>query len=273
MDSLALNGGVVGLKLNFKSTNPYFLGYGNISYVGGRLQSGNGSTSNITVSLTSLTGGTDSSPQAGDIVIIAAQMFNGSDISYRLTNYTQITDLYKSGTLAYTNFQVGYKIMGGTPDSTATITGGSGTISYPYAVAVHVWRNVDTTTPIDVTPTTYTASATMRINPPALTPVTSGAKIIIAGGGGQYSPSNAYYSASYLSNFISQGFAQSNYSSSIGIGGISWTSGSYDPAAWDFSQSDTSYMTYGVVTFALRPISIYGNLQNSGIWNMAITNF
>lgn len=275
MGILFSNAGVIGKSMNFKDTNIYFLGYKTLTYVGGKLQGGNGSTSDISISLTSLTGGTDSSPQAGDIVIIAAQLFNSSNLTYSLTNYTQITDLYTTASNVIINLHVGYKIMGSTPDTTAVIFKGTQTLSYPYAVAIHVWRNFDATTPIDVTPTTTTSNSSIYVDPSALTPTTSGAKIIIAGAGSGYATSpNGYYTTSYLSDFISQGYVQSTYYSSIiGMGDIPWTSGSYDPAAWSFSNSTLTYKAYAAVTFALRPESIYGNYQNSGIWNINSTNY
>jgi hypothetical protein len=219
-------------------------------YVGGRTQSGSGTTSNISVSLTSLTGGTNTAPQAGDFVIIALEMCGTSDKSYRISGYDQIVDLYANDT-EDSNLQVGRKFMGGTPDTSATITGGTGSTADAYALAIQVWRNVNTTTPLDVTSTTATQTNTGIPNPPAITPVTAGAQIIVAAGTARTGGTNTF-GAAYLSNFLTAG-ANDDNDATIGMGNILWTGGEYDPAAWTFSQSDSNNFSTNSVTMALRP--------------------
>jgi hypothetical protein len=246
--------------------------YETLTYVGGRTQSGAGTTANISVSLGSLTGGLDVSPQAGDLVVIAIEMCGTADKSYRISGYTQIADLYANDT-EDSNLQVGYKFMGATPDTTATITGGTGSTADAYALVVHVWRHVDPTTPIDVTPTTVTQIDTGIPNPPAITPVTPGAQILVAAGAAHTGGTDTF-GATYLANFRTVGGNDDN-DATVGMGSIAWTTGSYDPAAWTFSQTDSTAFSTNSVTFALRPEivdaepePIFGNEKNSGIWSL-----
>jgi len=219
-------------------------------YVGGRTQSGAGTTSNISVSLTSLTGGTDTAPQSGDFVLIAVELSGTTDKSYRISGYDQIVDLRADDTYD-SNLQVGRKFMGGTPDTSATITGGTGSTADAYALAIQVWRNVNTTTPLDVTSTTATQTNTGIPNPPAITPVTAGAQIIVAAGTAHNGGTDTF-GAAYLSNFLTAG-ANDDVDATIGMGNILWTGGEYDPAAWTFSQSDATTFSTNSVTMALRP--------------------
>lgn len=262
---------MIGVTMDFGNFERYVLGQttelAELEYVGGRTQSGSGTTSNITVSLTGLSGGTDTEPLEGDIVIIAIELCGTSDKSYRISGYTEIADLYANDT-EDSNLQVGYKFMGATPDTSASITGGTGSTADAYAISIHVWRNVDSTTPLDVTPTTISQINTGIPNPPAITPTTSGAQILVAAGTAHTGGTDTF-GASYLDNFLTVGGNDDN-DATVGMGSILWTSGAYDPAAWTFSQSDSTAFSTNSVSFALRPatvtVDILGNRKRSGIW-------
>lgn len=265
---------MIGTTLDFASTDRYVVGetsgLATLEYVGGRTQSGSGTTSNIQVSLAGLTGGTDTSPQENDIVVIAIELCGSSDKTYRISGYTQIVDLYANDT-EDSNLQVGYKFMGATPDASVTISGGTGSSSDAYAIVVHVWRNVDQTTPLDVTPTTISQNNTGIPNPPAITPVTNNAVILVAAGTAHTGGTDTF-SAGYLDNFITVG-GNDDSDATIGMGSVVWTGGTYDPNVWGFSQSDSTAFSTNSVTIALRPatitIPVFGNYKNSGIWNLS----
>jgi hypothetical protein len=72
--------------------------------------------------------------------------------------------------------------MGSTPDTTITFSQ-TGNADNAGTASILVFRNVDTTTPIDVTTTTATAANTVLANPPAITPTTAGAWIIYGASG------------------------------------------------------------------------------------------
>ncbi len=230
----------------------YFSDFGvasaGLSYVGGKTISVPQTAGFQTLDITGLTGGTDSAPATDDIVLVAYSVsYPSSDTDVQVTGFTEIADLYVNENLD-ANFGAFYKIMGGTPDTTISVspTGGSGEGG---AVAIHVWRGVDTTTPLDVAAVTATGSNSHLPNPPSITPTTSGAVIIAMGGSGL---STAIYQSSDLSNFIST-FSGTTRFGKVGMGSKDWTGGAFDPAAWTYSGSDSTNQGWCAVTIALRP--------------------
>lgn len=270
------NGGFIGRIADYTDTSQYVITEGSLDpsplvFVGSYERPGLGTTSTITIPITSrLTGGTDSSAQEGDLVIVAIELCGITDKSYRIEGYTEIADLYISDT-EDSNLQVGYKFMGATPDTEVNITGGTGSTADASAAVIYVWRGVDPANPVDVTPVTNSQNNTGIPNPPAITPITSGAEIIVVAGTAHTGGTDTF-TASYLSNFASVGANDGN-DATVGIGSISWASGEYDPAAWTWSQSDSTAFSTNAVTFALRPLvtvveEVLGNQKNSGIWSL-----
>lgn len=260
-----LNGGMLGATLSFDDNNRYILSQDNPTYVTGSTPTGGATTSTLTIAL-------PSGIQEGDLVIVTiciasttSRSFRISDSSGSVTGYTEVASLYANDTYD-TNLQVGYKFAGATPDTNFYIVGGSGSANDGCSIAIHVWRNVDPTTPMDVTPVTLTQTNTALVNPPAITPVTTGAEIIIAGGAAHNGGFDTF-TASYLSNFETTGFNDTN-DSSIGLGSVSWTGGTYDGAAWTFSQASSTSFSCASCVMALRPKITYGNKKNSGVWNL-----
>jgi hypothetical protein len=247
-------GGYIGGPTNYPRSN--------LVYVGSQVASGLGTTANIVLNY-NLTGGTNSTPQAGDFVIVAFAASVGSagtTLSYRISGYTQIADLF-SNDQEDTELQVGTKFMTSTPDTSVTITAGSGNAAHAYAIAVHVWRNVDTAVSIDVTATTAITINSLLVNPASITPVTTGTQIVVIGAGAHTGGVDTY-SAGYLSNFRTTG-ADDGDDISIGIGSVLWTGGTYDPAPWVSSQVDSVAFSAAAVTLALRP-----SLRRSGVFNL-----
>lgn len=227
-----------------------------IQYVGGLTASKLGATSgNSTISLTALTGGIASAAAAGDIVI--AVFGTGTTVDRTLaindgtTEYTLIgSELYSNDTFD-TSLRVAYKIMGATPDTTVTF-GPTGSDEDGGAMAVHVWRGIDTATPLDVTAVTATGINTYLPNAGSITPVTAGAIVIVAGAGGREKDLTGTYAASDLSNFIQNQQTTANGAVIAGVGSFAWTSGAFDPAAWTGS-GDTTSFSWAAITLALRP--------------------
>lgn len=217
-----------------------------IQYVGGK--TADGAVTSYTVSLTDLTGGLASAPAAGDIVIVTHCLAGSSDFNMEVTTsgYVEVADIYSADTYA-TNLGVFYKVMGGTPDTDVTLTS-SGTSTWGRCVSIHVWRGVDTTTPMDVTATTATGANSGQPNPPAITPTTGGAVIVVAGGAADTSSITL---TSSLDNFRTETNDPGTFAASVGLGSVSWTGGSYDPPAWGGVVS--SFASWAAVTMALRP--------------------
>jgi hypothetical protein len=221
-----------------------------ITFVGGYSAGYAGTVSDITVPLTSLTGGIGTQPIAGDLVVVFYGIgytsgIQGFSLSGYISGSLTGTDNYN------TKSAYGYRLMPATPDTSITITGGTGGIANAGAVALQVWRRVHATTPLDVTTTTATGTNSLLANPPAITPTTAGA-IILAGGVGAHVQGVQTFSSSALANFISVG-GDDTTDVTVGLGSYVWTSGAYDPAVFTFSGSDITTSSWVAATLALRP--------------------
>lgn len=258
------NGGYIGVS--HRISEP-------IAFVGGKTFAGTSTVSIANLNINNLVGGLSSAPIKGDLVVVAFSAGSTADRAITVAGnnsgtYTQIAELYSVATTTYdTNLEVAYKVMGDTPDTSLSFTVTTAATSDAYAVAVHVWRFVDETTPLDVTSTTATASGSALANPPAITPVTPGSYVLpIAAAahasGAQYflSPEDA------VVTFFSNGGNSTN-DVTVGIGAYrEWTTGAYDPAAWRFSTTNPTSGSWAAVTVALRPK--YNVNGSTGIWSL-----
>lgn len=227
-----------------------------IVFVGRSSSGDNTANSSYDVSLTGLALGTGSFVRAGDVIIvITTQSSTGSSSSEATapTGFTEIANLFANDTYD-TSMCVSYKISDGTETSVtiprlANASFGSSTIAC-------VWRNVDQTTPMDVSSTTVTSVNTGLPNAPAITPVTAGAVIIACGGASTAAASNTI--------ILAQPTGMTGIASTRGIGTSSvgkvaaayytgWTSGSYNPAAFTGGGTDSTSYSAAAVTLALRP--------------------
>lgn len=222
-----------------------------IEYVGGYSEGFVGQTADKTISLTSLTGGLASAPAAGDLVVVYYGI--GTNASSTTPNISGYTDFVAPIVVEKSNdvvLYVSYKRMGPTPDTSFTIQGGTDNTADGGAVAVQVWRNVNSVNLLDVPVVTSTAANSALVNPPAITP-TSARTLIIAGGAGGHGQGTQTFSSSNLSNFLTAGINDTN-DVTVGMGSYHWTSGSFDPAAFTWAVSDSTSYTYAAVTLALR---------------------
>jgi hypothetical protein len=218
------------------------------TFVGSRTVERLGSTSTESASLTTLTGGTNTAPQAGDLVVIAVATGSNVSSSQAVTGYTQIASLY-SNDINDTNLWVGYKTMGLTPDTTVTIPA-SGSTNDAQTVAIQVWRNVEY-----VTRTTATGVDTVLADPPSITTTTDNSIVLVIGAGA-YSVLTVgivgTYTASYSEHFRTIG-SSDTFDSTIGFGSVYRpTAGAYDPPAFTFSRVDSLDNSFAAVTVALR---------------------
>lgn len=219
---------------------------GGIQYVGGYTEGFAGSSSDITVSLTSLSGGLSSSPSAGDLVVVYFGV--GTNFAQPLTvdGYTALAQVESGGTREAV-LRVAYKFMGATPDTSITLINGTRGADFAGAVSIHVWKNV-----LGVTSSaTAKATGSVLCNPPLVTPSIEGS-VILAGGAGVHLEGIATFSSSNLFNFLSSG-GNDNFDVSIGLGSHQWESGSFDPAAFGFSASNSSDYAWSALTLVLTP--------------------
>jgi hypothetical protein len=223
-----------------------------ISYVGGKVQGFGGTTSAVSITLTNLTGGSDTAPSAGDFVVV--YYGTGSNTTARAitvnSDYTNLTKIAESDTYD-ANLVVGYKRMGSTPDTSVEVSA-TLNLADAGAVVVHVFRGVDETTPLDVTSVTATGTNSVLCNPGAITPSTAGAWIV-AGGSGAHIAGTDTYSSSDLTSFRTVG-ANDTFDVTVGAGlKTDWTSGPFDPAAFTWSDTSASTYSWAAYTLALRP--------------------
>jgi hypothetical protein len=279
------NGGIIGSALTYvrgDTAADYYINTGStvaaIQYVGGISAGTLGATTDYTVGLTALEGGIASAPQYGDLIIVAVERSGSANKAYNIAGFTQIADLYAND-IQDSNFHVGYLICPIIPPTLVTFTGGSGNGNDGMAVIIQVFRNVDQTTPLDVTSTTFIAADTAIVNPAAITPVTSGAIIVVAGGASHDATAGGAFTANYLTNFRTTNtvaLVETN-DATVGMGYVAWTSGAYDPAAWTFDGTGGTPLnwSHSAVTMAIRPgptITVVGK-KNSGIWGLeAVVN-
>lgn len=257
------NGGFIGRSANYTDITPYLTSTtATITYVNGSVTGFNGSTTvGVTVSLTSL------GLQYGDMVIVAYEATGVTDKNLEINGYTTIAEVYANRSRD-SNLLVAYKFMGTQPDLEIIIPP-TGSTDEAGAVAIQAYRGVNLDTPLDVTTTTQGFGSTVIPTPPDITPVTTGAKIIIVGSGSHSRGDSVVYEASYLSNFLSISHNASNTDAIIGIGHVDWSGGTYDPARFTFTGFDnTSNFSSNAVTMALKPGFLFGNKKNSGIWNV-----
>jgi len=216
-------------------------------YVGGKTAAFLGSTINYSaISLTDLTGGVASSPSQDDLIVV---VYSTGSIADRFINVVT-SGYFPVGTKWYQNDSYDTNLIifvkpAGVSETSVTISG-SGNLADSAAVAIQVWRNIDTSIMVEID-TFDTFANTSLINPPSITPVTPGA-IVLAGGGSAHITALTYSSG--LSNFIQTNGLNDTYDTTVAMGSASWSSGALDIAQFSLS-SGSSATTHSNVSFAL----------------------
>jgi hypothetical protein len=225
-------------------------------YVGGRTHSFIGTLSTTSISLAgTLTGGLDDTPTEDDLVIVSYGIESGSDIDVTISTggYTEVADLYGNDSIDV-NLGVFRKFMGAVPD-TDVVVGATGGTANPGAVVIQVWRGVDLTTPMDAAATTATGTNGGNPDPPAITPSTTDAMIIVcAAANALNGGATLSQSGSELSNFIavySDNANALNDDVTVAMGSKLWTGGAFNPVALVGNVSGS--LAWCAVTMALRP--------------------
>ena len=237
--------------LQFSSQSPeVLLPASGITLVGSRAVSWAGTLSDSVISLTGLTGGTDSAPIEGDLVIFQYSVGSNSgtpSISVVTSGYTNLISSQFAND-SYDTTQIGgRKFMGSTPDTSITMSSTTST-SFGGSASIIVLRGVNQTTPLDVAVTVATGINTGRPTPPAITPVTSGAWIVCMASSGSVAPA---LFTSDLPNFITA-FAGDSVSNATGAGAQEWAGGTFTPTQWG-GNNTSSNSSWCAFTAAFRP--------------------
>jgi len=124
--------------------------------------------------------------QENDIVLVfnsGSTTNESQSLGVTTSGYTKISDLYVEGTDNLDqNMAISWKRMGSTPDTSVTCTALQGSADYYTLAVIYILRGVSTADILDVAIVTATGTAGTSIpNPPAITPVTAGAMIVICG--------------------------------------------------------------------------------------------
>lgn len=223
-----------------------------IEYVGGYGATVTSSTSDQTITFGgNLTGGVASSASAGDIVLVWFATGSTADRNLVVSGYTEVTELY-ANSVTDTNLAIAYKFMGSTPDTTFVLTGGTLNTDDAGAVAVQVFRNVKSSQPLDVATQTTVVNNSVIVNPPSITPITSGSWIV-AGGAGGHRAGNQNYFGSNLTSLV-KASANLNNDVSVVAGHHVWTSSVFDPTAFTLGVGiDSTDYSNASATVALKP--------------------
>lgn len=234
---------------------------GNISFVG----SGGTTTVHTTgtsydfSSLVDATGGTPTI-QEGDYVFVEISHGGTSIHMGSIAGYSTVFgSAISSSDSTINTFQQFYKKMGATPDTSVAIPGGSASGS-SQAVTVYVLRGVHPTTPLDVTPTSATGNNGGNPNPPAITPATAGAWLIITGAmcsdttvGAPAAFSNPSGMSAVTNHFRTTSATATSRHAAIGTSlKTDWVSGSFDCGAFS-TGNNHARQAWCAAAVALRP--------------------
>lgn len=225
-----------------------------IAYVGGQVAGRTNPSSALSVNF-ALTGGLASVPAAGDLVIVTAvtgsAAGNPAMAVTTPTGYTALGQLNQSAVTADTSMNTSYKRMTATPDTSVTIPGTTNN-AWGEAYSIQVFRGVDASTPMDTAAIPAGGTGTGRPDPDSITPVTTGAWVVICGGGAAAAGANYTAPTNYTTNFLTANGADTT-DAMVGSGyWTGWTSGPENPGAYTggTTGANDSWTAY---TIALRP--------------------
>lgn len=181
-----------------------------------------------------------------DLVVITLVCggVSAGGISVVTSGYTTLhSDVQLGPAGYYCNFLTSYKFMGSTPDTTVQFSG-SGSTANAITGMITFYRNVNKTDTFPVIETDY-LSTSARPFPPPITPP-SGAFDILCAGGATHTRGNGSYTNSQLTYFRSTS-ANDTYDSTVGVGSIEWTGGTFTPVQFGWGLSDGNY---GAISFS-----------------------
>ena len=231
-----------------------------ITYVGGVTGGRAGSTSTAAQSLSgTLSGGSNTSPLAGDLVCVYCSAADDGTvpattqlISGNISGaYSNLSAQYADDTYG-TCSQFSYQFMGATVDIEIVIpSSGNGRNAQRWVV--HVFRNVNSGTPLDVTSVPASGIDTGRPDPAAITPTTAGAWILACYASAA-AVGTAYTAPTELVDWLG-GTTADTADCMNGAGYYdSWSSGAYNPQAITAGGTTGANDSWTAMTVALRPM-------------------
>lgn len=235
-----------------------------ISYVGGVSGTLTASTGSVSLSGT-LTGGSNSSPSAGDLVVVYFGGGGTTNFSASLAcsgnnngTYTALTGQYANDTFD-TNVRAFYDIQGATVDTQINLSGLTYSTAYGNAVSVMVFRGVNPAVPLSgVTPVYGTITNASTLSFAAITPTVAGSWIVFGGGNCQGTTGAAITLPSATNSVVRKvDGTTSDFCSAVGVY-TSWTSGSYTPTTATGGATSTS-CSAARIEFVIKPAITHAN--------------
>lgn len=240
----------LGIEIGRRGGGSVPIEYADIAFVGSGTFGGFG-----TFAFSSLLNEAGATPtvEAGDLVLVEHTCVATTGRTLVApTGYTEAHVQVGSGLECSIMFQSSYKIMEATPDASVVINNPGGTTWN--AVTIHVFRNVDPTTPMDVAAIATSGNGTGIPNPPAITPTTVGAAIVAAGGAGRNGGASVHTNPPGFStgvNHFRTIAVNATLDASTGTGVLfGWESGTVDPTMGGTEGTDFGWVA---ATLALRP--------------------
>ena len=211
-------------------------GGGVLEFVGSRTYVAGGSASDMTVPLTTLTGGIASAPRSGDLVVVfVGASTRDIDQTTTPTGFTLINEIsVRRDSFSVdraSNLRASLKVMGSTPDTDFVIPGGTGSTANALAVSIYVFAKASSATPASAN----SSAIDSHPQPPSITPTFDGSIILCAGH--MHNASVAVFTSSDFDDFITVISNDAN-DGVIGSGRFEWTSGAFAPAKFGSAASE-----------------------------------
>lgn len=209
-----------------------------LSYVGGYAQYYGNTGGTTTVSLTSLSGGIDTTVRTDDLVLVFQSRGGSFSVSAPPTP-TGYTSIFRGvgGSAFETGWSLAYKKSTVSDTSVQLDTSVNSN-----AVLVQVWRAQKPTTPIPTTNQTAIGNSG-RPSPPAVTPTASGAVVAVFGANSFRATDITTISPVGLKNTLSA----VGSGTGVAAGYVPWVSGTVDPSTFSIGTSDsTDYSSVGI---------------------------
>lgn len=224
---------------------------GGIEFVGGATGAVAGTTSSWTLSLTALTGGIATQPEAGDFVVVFYGNGDGASrvLSVLTAGYTARANLYANDGRD-TNLVCATKMLS-TPETTVELSG-TGSTSNAGAAVVLVYRGVDPVAPLATAVETHTQVNTHRPFPPAISPGTGGAWVVAGGSGAHAYATDVTLTSTDLDVLLSVA-SDDTIDVVVAAGHVGPIGGSVALAQFDSTRSNNANDASAAVTLALRP--------------------
>jgi hypothetical protein len=226
------------------------------------------------VSLSSLYGGSGTSPQVGDLVLVAAADSGSIPVissATTLTDYTLVTAANRTNATFPGNAitaSIYYKVLAST-DNQFLVDRVGGLVGRGLVVGVQVWRN-ESSIPIDI-PSIIQTAGDGTIDLQTRNVLTPGAVLsyIAARGQSRFNDPNVdhLYSHPYFDNLGSMTLVANTTSVTFGMASEYTKGGIYDPTNFDSDQASSNTQVSLAAAVAIRPqnnqIRKLDNIKNS----------